>query len=81
MVYDPEVLEFDELVDSAQGMDCASAVYAHTAGDLSLAHDLVGDAAKPAPARAELVIRTSRQSKSAARNRKTGPPEKCQWGD
>ena len=55
VVYDPEVLEFDELVDSAQGMDCASAVYAHTAGDLSLAHDLVGDAAKPAPARAELV--------------------------
>jgi len=55
VVYDPAVLGFETLVESARKMDCASAVYAHTAGDLALARDLVGDLAKPAPERARMV--------------------------
>lgn len=55
VVYDPEVLGFEALVESAQEMDCASAVYAHTADDLDRARELVGDLARPAPERAELV--------------------------
>ena len=55
VVYDPEVLGFETLVESARKMDCASAVYAHTAEDLVLARELVGDAAKPAPDRARMV--------------------------
>ncbi len=55
VVYDPAVLGFETLVQSAGKMDCASAVYAHTAGDLALARELVGEKAKPAPERAELV--------------------------
>lgn len=55
VVYDPAVLGFEMLVESARKLDCASAVYAHTAGDLALARGLVGDLAKPAPERARMV--------------------------
>ncbi len=55
VVYDPQVLGLDALVRSAQKMDCASAVYAHTADDLDQARKVVGDRAKPAPERARMV--------------------------
>ncbi len=55
VVYDPGEIGFKRLVESAKEMECASAVYAHTTGDLDQARDLVGDLAKPAPARAEPV--------------------------
>jgi len=55
VIYDPARLDFEHLVGSARQMDCASAVYAHTAGDLARARELVGDVARPAPDRAGLV--------------------------
>ncbi len=55
VIYDPAQLDFEQLVGSARQLDCASAVYAHTAADLVRARELVGDAALPAPDRAGLV--------------------------
>lgn len=55
VVYDPEVLKLDGLIESARAMDCARAVYAHTTRDLVHARELVGDLARPAPGRAEVV--------------------------
>jgi|GEM_PF-1737965 len=65
VVYDPEALGFETLVARAREMDCATSVYAHTAGDLARARELVGGDAKPAPERAGMI--DERQVKYALR--------------
>lgn len=55
VVYDPGALALESLVERARAMDCATAVYAHTAGDFEQARELVGGKARPAPERAAMI--------------------------
>lgn len=45
--YDPDIVKFDALVDSAASLECASFVYAGTEEDLAVARKKLGDRARP----------------------------------
>lgn len=45
--FDPEVVSYADLVRMADGMDCATAVFAHDAEQLAAARERVGDRAQP----------------------------------
>lgn len=49
VIYDPEQVEYRKLVNTAQSMECASKVFAHSDEQLKIAKELVGEKAERAP--------------------------------
>ena len=47
LTYDPAVVDYEKLVDTAKSFECASKVFAHTPEQLKIAKAKVGDAAVP----------------------------------
>jgi len=46
VVYDPEIVDYEALVESAQSMECASVVFAHDAEQMVTAEEMAGDRAR-----------------------------------
>ena len=53
--YDPEQVSYAKLVETAQAMECASKVFAHTDEQLAVAERLVGERAESAPTRSRVA--------------------------
>lgn len=49
VIYDPELVTYEKLIETAQSMECASKVFAHNDQQLETAKALVGDRATEAP--------------------------------